>query len=170
MEDKKIVALFWARDETAIEETRGKYEPLLHTLCGRILKSKEDAEECVNDAYLKAWESIPPQRPENLLAYLAKITRRTAIDRYRRRYAEKRLANEYGVALSELEECISHGKTTEDEVERSALEQTINAFVHTLSPEKQRIFICRYFFLKPIETVAADCHISTAKTKTTLFR
>lgn len=106
MEDKAIVDLFFARSETAIEETQKKYGRYCHAIAKGILSSEEDAKECVSDAYVGAWNSIPPQNPENLATYLGKLTRNASLDRLRERKAKKRGENSPCVSLDELAECI----------------------------------------------------------------
>ena len=107
MEDSKIIDMYWQRDERAIEETDRQYGGYLLKIAVNILADREDGRESVNDTYLKAWESMPPYRPEVLRLYLAKITRRTAIDIFRRKTRQKRGASQYEESLSELSECIS---------------------------------------------------------------
>ena len=109
MQDEKIVELYWQRDESAIEETQGKYGRYLGKIAYNILADLEDSQESVNDTYLAAWNSMPPQKPSVLATYLGKITRRISIDIFRRRHREKRQASEYALSLSELEDCVGGG-------------------------------------------------------------
>ena len=127
-EDHEIIELYWARSESAVHETDEKYGAKLHTLSGRILPEAEDAEECVNDAYLGTWNAIPPQRPDPLLTFLCRIVRNLSIMRYHANTATKR-NSAYDIALVELENCLSSGITVEDEVERKLLVQTIEDFL-----------------------------------------
>ena len=107
MEDEQIVTLYWNRDETAIQETQTKYDRYLTKIACNILADMEDSRESVNDTYLAAWNSIPPQRPSVLSAYLAKLTRRISIDRFRYRTRDKRRDSQYALSLSELDDCVS---------------------------------------------------------------
>ena len=117
MEDSEIIALYWRRDEAAVGETRRKYGRYLAKIARNILSNREDGEEIVNDACLKAWNSIPPNRPDSLAAYLGKIARRLSIDALRTRTREKRAAAQYALSLSELEECLPGGAEPEQQLE-----------------------------------------------------
>lgn len=123
MEDQQIVELYWRRDEEAVTETRRKYGGYLTKIADNILASREDGEEAVSDTCLRAWNSIPPDRPESLSAYLGKIVRRVSIDALRRRTRQKRGGGEYALSLSELEECVPGGPGPEEEVELTLLEE-----------------------------------------------
>ena len=170
MKDDEIVALYLKRDETAIRETERKYGRYLSRIAYNVLSDWEDSKECVNDTYLRAWDSIPPHRPECLSAYLRKITRQGSIDIFRKRNSEKRRMSEYAVSLSELEECLSAGNTTEQEVDLNLLSQAINAFLRTLSDEARDVFIGRYYFADSIREIARYCRMSESKVKSMLFR
>ena len=117
MEDAAIVSLYWQRDEAAIQETKTKYGAYLGKVAWNILGNQEDCEESVSDTYLRAWESMPPQRPSLLSAYLAKLTRQLSIDRFRHKNRQKRQGSQYALSLTELEDCLSGGDTTGQEVE-----------------------------------------------------
>lgn len=132
MDDKQIVELYWQRNESAIDETASKYGPYCHSIAYNILDNDADAEESVNDTYLDAWNSMPPHRPSILATFLGKITRRISIDRWRKRSAEKRGGGQITVVLDELEECLTDGKSVEQEVEAKILSEVINAFVKSL--------------------------------------
>lgn len=169
MQDKEIIALYWQRDQRAIRETEDKYGRYLTTIAYHILADREDSEESVSDTYLKAWNSIPPHRPQALAAYLGKITREGAIDRYRRRTSRKRGGSEYALSLSELEECVS-GDAPEQELDARLLAETINNFLRTLTPQARTMFIRRYYFADPIREIAAGGGVSVSKVKSTLHR
>ena len=141
MDDKQIVELYWQRNESAIDETASKYGPYCHSIAYNILDNDADAEESVNDTYLDAWNSMPPHRPSILATFLGKITRRISIDRWRKRSAEKRGGGQITVVLDELEECLSDGKSVEQEVEAKILSEVINAFVKSLPDTEQRVFL-----------------------------
>lgn len=170
MEDREIVALYWRRDEGAIRETRRKYGRYLAKIARNILSSREDGEEVVNDTCLRAWNSIPPSRPDSLAAYLGKTARRLSIDALRARTREKRGGEEYALSLSELEECVPGGTGPEEQLELSLLAQAINSYLRTLAPQARNAFIGRYFYLDSLKEVAARLGISESKAKSMLYR
>lgn len=168
MEDYQIVDLYWARKEKAIGETEKKYGKMLHSLSYSLLSSHEDAEECVNDTYLGAWNTMPSARPMYLGSFLSKITRRLSIDRWRREHREKR----GGVAgvIEELTDCIPDEDTPAREYERGLLRGELNAFLRTLPEEKRAIFVRRYFYAQEIRTIAQEVGVSEANVKIVLHR
>ena len=170
MTDEKIVQLYWNRDNAALTETQAKYSRYLTKIAYNILNDMEDSLECVNDTYFHAWKSIPPHRPNVLSTYLAKITRRVAIDRVRKQNSGKRIPSEYTFSLSELDECISSQSKTELQIETEELGKAINSYLKTISPEARRLFIGRYFFLDSLKDVARYCDMSEAKAKSMLYR
>ena len=170
MEDEAIVSLYWARDERAIAETEEKYDRYLTKIACNILNNTEDSRESVNDTYLAAWESMPPHKPSALSAYLAKLTRRISIDRFRYRTREKRMASEYAVSLSELGDCVSGGNTTEELVNVKLLADTIGIFLRLQSEDVRTVFLGRYYFLDSVREIAAYCGMSESKAKSLLFR
>lgn len=170
MEDEKIVALYWARSEAAIAETSAKYGSYCYTIAHNILSDPEDARECVNDAFLGAWNAIPPHCPSVLSAFLGKLTRRIAIDKVRSRNAKKRGQGELALALEELSECIPSGQNVEQEVERKELVRALNAFVHSLPLQERRVFLCRYWYLDSIASISRRFGFSQSKVKMMLHR
>lgn len=170
MEDEKIVALYFDRDEQAIAETRDKYEPYLSKIAFNILNDAEDTRESVNDTYLAAWNSMPPHRPQRLSVYLGKLTRRISIDLFRFRTRDKRRASAYAVSLEELGECVSGGASPEGEAEFHRLCDALNRFVRGLSDDARRLFIGRYYFNDTLRDAAAYCGMSESKAKSLLFR
>lgn len=140
MEDEQIVTLYWDRDETAIQETQTKYDRYLTKIACNILADMEDSRESVNDTYLAAWNSIPPQRPSVLSAYLAKLTRRISIDRFRYRTRDKRRDSQYALSLSELDDCVSGGNTTEEIINVKLLADTIGIYLRLQSEEARNAF------------------------------
>ena len=168
MEDYQIVDLYWARKEKAIDETDKKYGKMLHSLSYSLLSSHEDAEECVNDTYLGAWNTMPSARPMYLGSFLSKITRRLSIDRWRREHREKR----GGVAgvIEELTDCIPDEDTPAREYECGLLRGELNAFLRTLPEEKRAIFVRRYFYAQEIRTIAQEVGVSEANVKIVLHR
>lgn len=170
MEDLKIIELFFERKEYAIAETERKYGRYLSKIAYNILFDKEDSEECVNDTYMKAWNAIPPQRPKILSTFLGKITRRLAIDIFRKKNAEKRGKSEFASSLSELDECIPDNFSAEKEFEYNLLSENINSFLASLSKENRDIFVCRYFYSDSIKEIASFFGTSESKIKSSLFR
>ena len=153
MEDTAIIDLYWKRDERAIEETDRKYGNYLYTVADNILSNREDSEECVSDTWLRAWNAMPPQRPSILRAFLAKITRNLAFDRYRSRSAAKR-GN--GTVLDELAECADtsgHWDAAEA-YEAKELGEAIGKFARQLPDKEARLFVRRYFFSEAIPDIA----------------
>ena len=170
MTDETIVGLFWERDERAIEESKAKYDRYLTAIAVNIVDNREDADECVNDTLLAAWDAMPPHKPKNLKTFLGKLTRRIAIDAFRRRHRDKRQGSEYALSLDELADCLPATNDPEKELDAKTLSAAINAFLRTLPTEKRRVFIGRYFYLDPLSVVADYCGMSEAKAKSLLFR
>lgn len=169
MDDREIVDLYWDRNERAITETDMKYGNYCRSIVYHILYDQEDTEECMNDTYLGAWNSMPQNRPERLLPYLGKIARNLALDRYDYRKAKKR-NSEFDVLLSELEDCLISDKGVEEEYEAKELIEYMNEFLRGLSQEKRMLFVRRYWFSDSIEELSGRFGISESKAKTTLFR
>lgn len=153
MEDQKILKLFFERSEQAIREMDAKYGKDCHRLSNNILKDQLDAEECVNDAYLGAWNAIPPAKPDPLSAYLYKIVRNISLKRYYANTAVKRNSS-YDAAIEELENCLASSNTVESEMETKELVRIIEAFLDTLSLENRVIFLRRYWFSDPYADIA----------------
>lgn len=169
MTDQTILDLFWQRSEDAIRSTSQKYGMYLTKIAMNILHHYEESEECVNDTYLAAWEQIPPDRPKQLLAYLGRITRCLALNRYDYLTAQKRSAD-FTVQLTELEECLSRPDTVENRYENGELAAAISAFLRTLDSEKRNIFVRRYWFSDSVGEIAGRFELSESKVKSTLFR
>lgn len=169
-EDREIVALFWAREEKAIRWTAEKYGRYLTKIAQNILPSPEDWEECVNDVYLKAWNSIPPHHPEVLSAYLGKLARERAIDLYRKSRSQKRGVGEYALSLSELEEVLPAGDTTLEEAERRRLDSVLDEWLRELPAQARAVFVSRYFYADPVKEIASNLGIGESKVKSMLFR
>lgn len=169
MDDREIVELYWARAESAVEETQKKYGKYCHAIAMNILHSPWDAEECVNDTYLGAWESMPPHKPERLSAFLGKITRRLAINRLIRDNAAKR-APGVTLVLDEVEAFIPDPDTVTPISEEMALRDALNRFLSTLPKETRMIFVRRYWYLSPIKEIAADMGMTEGHTKVILHR
>ena len=170
MEDNHIVDLYWQRNESAISETAEKYGKYLHSISYQILQNAADAEECVNDTYNDAWQSIPPHRPSILSTFLGKITRRISIDLWRRYSAEKRGGGVPALALDELEECVSGKEDVMDEVERIELQKKLNDFLLLLPQFERQVFMCRYWYMDTISDTAKQFACSESKIKSMLYR
>lgn len=170
MDDRSIVALYWQRNERAIEETVTKYGKYLYSISYQILSNEEDAEECVNDTYNDAWQAMPPHRPSILSTFLGKITRRNSIDLWRKHNAEKRGGGEIALVLDELEECVSGNNDVESEIERQELQKKINVFLMGLPRRECHVFICRYWYMNSISDIAKQFNYSESKIKSMLFR
>lgn len=168
MEDHRIVDLYWSRDESAIRESDAKYGRMLQALAYSLLSSHEDAEECVNDTYLAAWDAIPPARPNHLGAFLSKITRRIAIDRWRALHRQKR--GGIGMAIEELTECVPDRETPQSEYDNRRLGEAINGFLAMQTPERRAIFVRRYFCSQSTGEIARALGIGESKVKVTLHR
>ena len=170
MDDTQIVELYWARKESAIEETEAKYGSYCRSIAGNILQNQDDAEECVNDTWLGAWNSMPPHRPSVLSTFLGKLTRRISIDKWRRITAKKRGNGQLPLVLDELEDCVSDGKSIEEETERKLLAEVIAAFVKSLPETEQKVFLCRYWYMDSVSTIATRFRFSESKVKSMLSR
>lgn len=170
MEDDKIIELYWARNEDALRETDEKYGAYLETVAYHILYSHEDCEECVNDTYLRAWNAMPPHRPDMLRVFLAKITRECSIDKYRRKSAKKRRATEYDCSMEELADCVSGGVTPENALEEKRLTEAINTFLREQSSDDRRMFLCRYYFFDSVRDVAQFFACTESRVKSVLHR
>ena len=153
MEEMEIVQLYWDRDERAIEESEQKYGGLCRSVALRVLENIEDSEECVSDTWLRSWNAIPPQRPSLLGAFLARITRNLALDRWRAAHAARRGGSETALALEELEDCVS-GVRLEDEVERRELTRALNGFLRSLPEGDRTLFLRRYWAVETLESLA----------------
>lgn len=160
MEGKEIIELFFKRDESAVEKTAETYGSYCKKIAMNILDSHEDSEECVNDAFLKAWELIPPNRPENLSAFLGKLTRNLAINKLKYRSAEKRGSLKSDLILDELSEVISDNSSVELEQERKELIREINGFLHKLPGQKRNVFIRRYWYCDSVKEIAVSNGLS----------
>ena len=170
MQDEQIVALYWARDEAAIRETKEKYEDYLLKIAYNILYDSEESGECVNRTYYAAWNTMPPHKPEKLSTFLGRITRHTAIDTYRRLHAAKRQTSQYALSLSELSECVSGGQEPENVLDADALRAALNAFLHTLPDRTRRLFLCRYYYFDSLSDAAKACGMRESAAKSLLHR
>lgn len=170
MDDMRIVALYWDRSEQAITETSAKYGGYCYAISHRILEDREDAEECVNDTWLHAWNAMPPHRPQRLDTFLGKLTRNVSLDRWKRRRAQKRGLGQMELALSELQDCLPAGRTTEQAVDARALTESLDRFLEGLPREKRVLFLQRYWYLCPVRDIAAQAGLREGTVASTLHR
>lgn len=169
MTDNEIVELYWQRSETAIKETEIKYGKLCRHIAMNILKNSEDADECVNDTYLGAWNAIPPQKPTVFSAYLCRITRNIALKKYGYSNAKKR-SMQVEISLTELEDCVFGAKDIPYQFEAEHVAEVISDFLRTLSYENRNVFMRRYWFYDSISDISSRFAISESKVKSMLFR
>lgn len=170
MEDREIVELYWTRNEAAIAETEKKYGRYCHFIARRILETDADAEEIVNDTYLKTWDAIPPSRPSALKAFVGKITRRLALDRYDAQRAQKRGGGEMPAVLEELSECLADVEDGREFADRILLRDALNSFLSTLPPATARIFVRRYWYASSITEIARDVGMKESAVAMLLLR
>jgi RNA polymerase sigma-70 factor (ECF subfamily) len=170
MDDKSIVALYFSRDEEAITQTDKKYGRYCYSIAYNILTNKEDAEESVSDTYMTAWKAIPPRCPSVLSTFLGKITRYISIDRWRERSAAKRGGGEVPLALDELNDCVAGMQNVEMDYERKEIIKAYIKFLDALPIAERRVFLCRYWYVESIETIADKFGFSQSKVKTMLHR
>ena len=171
MEDTKIIDLFWERDESAIRETEITYGRYCRTIAFNILGDEEDVQECLNDTWLGAWNSIPPARPACLSAFLAKITRNLAISKYRAKYAKKRTGDRLSESLDELGECIPvSNDNVSQAIDRRILAEAINGDLDTCSEKQRKIFVRRFFYFDSIAEISQMYGIGQSDVKVTLMR
>ena len=170
VDDKKIIDLFWQRDEQAIAATERAYGGYCRAIADNILHDAEDAAECVNDALLHAWNSIPPHSPENLKAFLGKLTRCICLNRWRDARAAKRGGGQVELAYEELEDCISGGGSVDERLQAKELTQIINCFLASLPEIDRMLFVCRYWYFESVSQIANRFGFGQSKVKTTLWR
>jgi RNA polymerase sigma factor (sigma-70 family) len=170
MEDSQILDLYWGRDERAIGETAGKYGIFLWNVTWNILRSHSDAEECVNDTYLRAWDSIPPDRPTAFRAWLGRVARNLSLDRWKQSRAQKRGGDHLEVLLGELDDCIPAPHGVEQSLEDQEIASLISTFLRTLSREQRFLFLRRYWYGDAISAIAREMGCGEGRVKSSLFR
>lgn len=170
MDDKRIIELFFERNTSAINECKTKYSRYLLSIAYNIVRNNEDSEECVNDTYLKAWDTIPPRCPDSLKLYLAKIARNFALNLMRKLNTLKRGGGTYDIVLDELCECIADTQTVESIIEEKELALSINRFLEELEPGYRKIFVQRYWYMYSVSKIAKAHKLSESATKSALFR
>ncbi len=152
MNDKEIVKLFWDRNEDGVMEAKRRYEDYCMYIANNVLHDRRDSEECFNDALFAAWNSIPPQNPENLKTYLGKLVRETAINRFKANNRQKRIKSDMWQSLDEIAEMVSGGDV-EENIELHELSAAISRFLYSVDETKRNVFIRRYWFYDPIESI-----------------
>lgn len=183
MDDKQIIELYINRSENAISETAKKYGKYCQYIARSILQNEEDTEECVNDTFLRVWNSIPPDMPECLKTFLGKITRNLAINKLEKSSAEKRGGGQMHIVLDELSECLTSagatgtggaafisGSIENDVTERIAISGAINSFLSELPPLQRKIFVRRYWYMSSVKEIAAEYCIKESRVTVSLFR
>jgi len=170
MDDRGIVKLFFDRDESALTEAEKKYKSYCHSIAIGILGDRRDSEECVSDAMLGLWNTIPPKNPENLKTYLAKLTRNFAINRYKMRSAKKRGGSGVDLSLDELEGCLPASDSFDNLVDSMVLRELLNSFLGTLKAESRIIFVQKYWYFRSVDDIAKDLSVSKSKVKVSLMR
>lgn len=153
MEDSKIIKLFFDRSEEAITELSEKYGKVCKSVAENILNNQRDSEECVNDAFLAVWNTIPPQHPEHLLSYVCRIVRNLAVKKFHANTAQKRNSI-YDVALDEIKECFPSSVSVEDEIEAIEVSRAIDRFLESMDKQNRILFVRRYFYSDSVEELA----------------
>ena len=170
MDDARIVQLYWDRDEQAIPATSEKYGSYCAAIAKNILGNWEDAEECVNDTYMSAWNAMPPHKPSILSTFLGKITRNLSINRYKQKTAGKRGGGEALAVWDEIAEFVSDTDSVEQEMDRRELVRAIDAFLDRLPADKRSIFVCRYWYFDRVSDIAARFGMTENHVSVTLNR
>ena len=170
MEDHKIIELYWARSQQAIQESEDKYGLYCRSIARGILDREEDAEECVNDTWFRAWNAMPPQRPNILSAFFGKLTRNLSLDRWRKNRAAKRGGSQVEVALQELEHCLPDHHRPDEELEAGETATLISDFLWKQPELDRRLFMRRYFHLESIDTLARRFGLTESQAKSRLHR
>ena len=160
MEDIQIIQLYFDRNQKAITESEKSYGSYCYSIADNILHNQSDSEECLNDTWLRAWNTIPPERPSRLKLFFGKITRNLAFDRYRHSHAEKRGAGEFPAVLDELAECVAGSDDVEQAFDAKLLRKALNTFLKSLPQRERQIFLKRYFYAEPVKTIAQEFHLT----------
>lgn len=170
MEDQFIVELFFSEPDSALEQLRAKYEHYCHTVAFNILGNNEDCDECINDMLLRVWNSIPPNRPENLAAYVGKITRNLALDKMRKSKAERRGGGEASIAIEELGDILHSDNELERLEDSKEIQEALNRFLESLSKTERGVFMRRYWMMEPVAMIASTYGMSLSKASSMLHR
>ena len=170
MTDEKIIELYFERDEKAVSMSQESYGAYCLSIGNEILQSNEDAEECVNETWLRAWNIIPPQKPRKLSTFFGRITRNIAFDKYREKHSQKRGKGLMAVVLDELDECIPDSFDTDKHIDNSELKQILDEFLESLSQKDSVIFLARYWYAKSLHDISRKYKINENTVKASLFR
>lgn len=170
LDDGEIITLFFERSEKALSAVSRKYGSYCGAVVRSILKDPQDAEECLNDTWLKAWESIPPAKPNNLGGFLAKIAKNLSLNRYERMHTDKRGKGEIPLVLHELSECVADKSDVEKEFEQKQLTEAVNDFLRTLPRDKRDVFVLRYWYCLSVAEIAEKTGFGRGNVSVTLTR
>ena len=170
MEDKQIIELYWQREERAITETDHKYGRYLYTIAYNIVHNRSDCEECLNDTYLGTWNRIPPAKPTAFQAFLSRIMRNIAIDRYRKATADKRVPSELVISMEELEDYMVYDTAYEEEQAVAELVRVLNDYLRGVSDRDAMIFVCRYYYSDKVSEIARMLNVSERTVQRELLR
>lgn len=170
IQEETLLDLYFSRSETALEQTKQQYGTYCYAIAYRILAQPQDAEECENETYWKAWQAIPPNRPHSLKAFLGKITRNLALHFWERNHAAKRGGNAVDLALDELTECIPASDSVEQAADAAALQACLQSFLQQLPKETRIVFVQRYWYLNSIAEIAQKNGMGESKVKMLLLR
>ncbi len=170
VDDREIIALFYARDEQAVSQTAAKFSAYCHAIAARILQNPEDAEEALNDTWLAAWNAIPPHNPSCLRTFLGRLTRNISMMKLRAGQTVKRGGTELRLVWEELADGLSSGQDVEQEVSRRELTAAINVFLGTLPDTERKVFVRRYLYMQPVAEIADAHGFSVSKVKSMLLR
>ena len=170
MDDNGIIKLYFERSEEALKETEKKYGRYCYSIAYNILEDREDSLEAVNDTYLGAWDSIPPNRPDPLSVFLGRITRNLSIDKWRSRMADKRGNGSVNAALEELDEALPYSESTEKAIETKELARIIDSFLLGLDREERSLFVRRYWYIDTVKDIARRFGYTESKVKMRLMR
>lgn len=170
MEDQEIIRQLWARKEEGLAALMQKYGHYCYTVSYGILRNTEDVEECVNDAWLRAWNAIPPHRPDNLAGFMAKIVRNLSLNYLQKQHAKKRGGYEAVYVLEELAGCLSDGKRVEERIESQELAASIEKFLKRQTARKRVVFLRRYFYLDSVKEIAERMDLKEGTVKSILSR
>ena len=163
--DEQIIDLYFAREERAIAETDKKYCQYLHSIAYNILANYQDAEECLQDTYLRVWNAVPPERPRVFHAFLAKIIRNLSLSRLKAARRDKRYLGEVSLSLDELSECVSDGGVFARQIESDAIAHVINRYLGSVSDRRVYVFVSRYFYMLTVPQIAKRLSCSTSLVK-----
>lgn len=170
MDDNKIISLFESRNQLAIGATADKYGAYCMKISMNILGDPSDSEENVNDTYMQVWNSIPPNKPESLMAYIARIARNSALNMLKHKNAQKRSTKDAPLSLSELDDCTPSGVSVENEAEVKQLSRHISDFLYTQKEDARNVFVRRYFYCDSTEDIAERFGFTQSKVKSMLMR